>query len=326
MAKGNLILGYGRGSIGDITLYRRNGEQISRARARKVKNPKTQGQQVQRIIITTISRAYSNMKEICNHSFQGLSYGADNMNRFQKVNTDLLRQKLVDYGLDFGDSGEIYTEASSDNKPAGFVGAQVANMRGAIPNNFVISEGSLAKLDNYSLNATGRSIVIPMTLESPTYANVINALNLQKGDQLTFCVITQFNAFKYGRFILSPLDGDTNKLVTTAADNNERTINVSVTYANNALSFELTNLAAADGIVAAEQALAVGVIVSRKSSDTWLRSSCQMKILSDDVFDSLVDMNTALEDLERGNLDFTSPYYLNNANTVTGNEDGDENP
>lgn len=44
MAKGNIILGYLRGSIGDITFYRAKGQQMSRARNRQPANPRTEPQ------------------------------------------------------------------------------------------------------------------------------------------------------------------------------------------------------------------------------------------------------------------------------------------
>ena len=48
MAKGNLFLGMGRGSVGDVTFYRADGQQLSRARNRKPRNPKTNAQLIQR--------------------------------------------------------------------------------------------------------------------------------------------------------------------------------------------------------------------------------------------------------------------------------------
>lgn len=44
MAKGNIILGYLRGSIGDITFFRAKGQQLSRARNRAPANPRTVAQ------------------------------------------------------------------------------------------------------------------------------------------------------------------------------------------------------------------------------------------------------------------------------------------
>lgn len=48
MAKGNLILGYGRGAIGDVVLTRSGGQQTSRARNRTPRNPNSPLQVVQR--------------------------------------------------------------------------------------------------------------------------------------------------------------------------------------------------------------------------------------------------------------------------------------
>lgn len=48
MAKGNMLLGYSRGSVGDVTFYRSGGSQRSRARNRKPNNPRTEKQQSQR--------------------------------------------------------------------------------------------------------------------------------------------------------------------------------------------------------------------------------------------------------------------------------------
>ena len=48
MAKGNMLLGMSRGSVGDVTFYRSGGSQRARARNRKPANPMTVSQQTQR--------------------------------------------------------------------------------------------------------------------------------------------------------------------------------------------------------------------------------------------------------------------------------------
>lgn len=48
MAKGNMLLGYSKGSVGDVTFYRSGGSQRARARNRNPNNPKTEKQQKQR--------------------------------------------------------------------------------------------------------------------------------------------------------------------------------------------------------------------------------------------------------------------------------------
>lgn len=48
MAKGNMLLGYSRGSVGDVTFYRSGGSQRQRARNRQPNNPRTAKQMTQR--------------------------------------------------------------------------------------------------------------------------------------------------------------------------------------------------------------------------------------------------------------------------------------
>jgi len=95
MSKGNLFLGMASGSIGDVTMYRTNGQQISRARNRKPSNPRSDAQLYQRAILATISRVYQLGHAIFDHSFQGYRRGAENQRRFQKLNLNALRAQLA---------------------------------------------------------------------------------------------------------------------------------------------------------------------------------------------------------------------------------------
>lgn len=95
MSKGNLFLGFGRGSVGDVTFYRTNGEQIARARNRKPSNPRSDRQLYQRAVLATISRVYQLGHAIFDHSFQGYRRGAENQRRFQRLNLNALRQQLA---------------------------------------------------------------------------------------------------------------------------------------------------------------------------------------------------------------------------------------
>lgn len=92
MAKGNLFLGMGRGSVGDVTFYRSEGEQVSRARNRHPSNPRTARQAIQRAVNSSVSRIYSAGQVLFDHSFQGLKPGKENQRKFMKVNNRILRQ------------------------------------------------------------------------------------------------------------------------------------------------------------------------------------------------------------------------------------------
>lgn len=141
MAKGNLFLGDGRGSVGDVTFYTKNGQQISRVRRRSVKNPSTSGQLYQRAILSTVVKAYQAGSVIFDHSFEGVATGAASQARFQKVNIDLIR-KLVE--------ADIAANASESQHHAAVV------PRGSVwpvPNVYRVSQGSL--IQDFFTNAPG---------------------------------------------------------------------------------------------------------------------------------------------------------------------------
>lgn len=90
MAKGNLLLGTAKNSVGDVVMYRREGAQITRVRVRNVKNPKTNAQSFQRAIMAPIAKFYSPLSVVLERSFEGLSK-AKSHNKFNQVNAGLAR-------------------------------------------------------------------------------------------------------------------------------------------------------------------------------------------------------------------------------------------
>lgn len=96
--KGNLFLGFGRKSVGDVVFYKRKGsnEQMARARNRNPHNPKTDKQLYQRAIMATVLQAYSTGKDIFDHSFEGKSVPDGSMNRFMSLNLRRLRAAIAE--------------------------------------------------------------------------------------------------------------------------------------------------------------------------------------------------------------------------------------
>lgn len=58
MAKGNMLLGYSQGSVGDVTFYRSGGSQRARARNRQPANPRSSKQQTQRALFANCVKFY----------------------------------------------------------------------------------------------------------------------------------------------------------------------------------------------------------------------------------------------------------------------------
>ena len=95
MAKARNFFGLRTGSTKTKTYSILNGWQIEKDRVYGGKNPRTNAQMRQRMVMATASAAYSGMREICDHSFQGTTYGQPTMSKFISENSKLLLQALI---------------------------------------------------------------------------------------------------------------------------------------------------------------------------------------------------------------------------------------
>lgn len=288
MAKDNLFLGFGRGKLGDLVMYRQNGTQITRARNRSPKNPQTALQLLQRVLMKTSSVAYSLMQDITNHSFQGRSEGTECQSRFTALNIAEMRRRLADV-INSGDPEEIYTSSESNFAAKS---ASLAEM-----NPYIVSEGSLPTMDvqwETFFKLVFQSPVGGVTWETITYQQVVEALGLTRGDQLTFLMLScddrdtddadlgHFNSFRYARVILEPNDGDmtspffiSNGVINKPNVRNEGAISFGfidqATGVTQGLQFFFEGISIAAG--ALNSAAAATVIASRLSGNIWQRSS-----------------------------------------------------
>lgn len=291
MSKGNLFLGFGRGSVGDVVLYHKDGEQIARARNRKPANPQTALQLLQRVVLKTSSMAYALMQDICNHSFQGYAEGTECQSRFNKLNIQRFREQLSNE-INSGDAGIIL---GSPEANFSYNGASLVEM-----NPYKVSDGSLKRIPV----AWGASIANPCFIiqkdlgsAAPTYNDVLAALSLVSGDQLTFLGLScddtedggQFNGFDYARVILQPATGDlTVPFIADGAinDANEKnrgdfTFGVAESGGEYYLYFYPTSYSLAAGAL---NSLAAGaVILSRSNGSIWQRSPQQLVVRSSNV-------------------------------------------
>lgn len=97
MAKSKSFFGLRRGSTKSHTYSILNGQQITKDRVQTVANPKTQKQQFQRAIMATVMAAYSEMKEIEDHAFQGKKKGSENQREFMSRNLVAMRNAFLQY-------------------------------------------------------------------------------------------------------------------------------------------------------------------------------------------------------------------------------------
>lgn len=99
MAQPKSFFGLRRGSTKSLTFSVYNGKQVTKDRVYNVKNPRSALQMKQRAIMATALHAYSGLKEICDHSFEGISYGQPSMNFFVSQNASLIRSAAPNVNL-----------------------------------------------------------------------------------------------------------------------------------------------------------------------------------------------------------------------------------
>lgn len=302
MAKGNMLLGHARGKVGDLVFSRQNGQQVTRARAAVVSNPQTTAQMVQRILMNTVAQAYSKMAPIVDHSFEGLKKGQPSMSYFIKTNLAMLRNRVANdqaQGYDF--SMQYYFTQLKSNYYA--------------PNAYIIAKGQLPEV-GVDADFFGEKVATTIALsENATYADVIAAAGLQRGDQLTFIgFVGEETAptFKFARVILDPHNEDGTPAELDSAFIADGAINLPSPKNEGDLAVEIADgkLQFGFGI----RCFSAAVIVSRKKADgTWMRSNATLTVAPAVAIIDGMSMQDCLNAIQTGSIDTDNPLYLNNA-------------
>lgn len=259
MAKSKGFFGLRSGSTKNFTFSELNGQQITKERVYKVKNPRTLQQMRQRMVMATVSAAYSYLKEICDHSFEGFGVGSPCMSEFMRLNLDAHKAK-----------------AQNDAAVVAFNAYQDKNIN---PVPFMVSKGSLNEIvptiaENKLSWSTAKG-----DADTTTAEGIYAALGLNLGDMVTFILcggdfinnaaltfapqplaITRLHADKQG--VVSSLAN-----AFTVESNNQGNINVDFNLGSN-IVFEAT----------CDKLVMGAVIISRKRADKWLRSNATMVV------------------------------------------------
>lgn len=302
MAKSGFFTQGMRGKVGNVVFQKTaNGDTMVRERVTTIKNPKTLNQTLQRVLVNTCSQAYSALQPICYHAFQGEDSKAKNQARFMKLNLKYFRHRAAEVG---------------ENNLGAFLNFCPVGDTGIRPGAYIISEGSLPKIDTVEI-ADGLML---LPLSANTYEAVINDYDLQRGDQLTFCVIDVSRAgnynFRFARVILDPrtAEGDAAELssalivdnaVNLPSGHNQGNFG-SISYADGALQIRMKE---------ARATVCAAVVVSRKVGDTWKRSEAQFVVDEQIIASKAVSLARAINlSLQGDVIDLSNGSdYLNNA-------------
>lgn len=297
-----MLLGYARGKVGDLVFSRSNGKQITRARASQVRNPQTESQMIQRIILNTVAQAYSKFINITDHSFEGVNGAQKSMSYFMRRNMDNLRTRLQNDIADGYDLGSIYafTPVGSNEYSA---------------NEYIMSKGTLPEIA--AGFATGN--VAKFALSANTYQAVLDDYGLQRGDQLTL-IVTQGTtgantSFYFARIILDPTNPDGTPASLDSAFIGSNAVNLP--NPRNEGTFNTLEFANGVGVkynFSNQVVSGACVIVSRKNADgSWLRSNSTLAQNMSAVAGWQKSMQECLDLFQSGGIDTLNNRYLNNA-------------
>lgn len=306
MSKGNMLLGHARGKVGSLVFSRADGKQIVRSRAEVVKNPRTQSQMIQRIMLNTIAQAYSSMKDIVDHSFQGLSVGQQSMSYFMQRNLNNLRSKVA-------------AEVAAGKTLAEIFDFSPLKSNKLAVNEYEIAKGTLPEI-NVNFDAEGgRSIIIDA--DENTYASVAGWYGLKRGDQITIIQLCHDNTlgvkFLYARVILDPRNEDG----TEASMGEAFILKGAINKPSPRNEGIFQNIAFNDKKIVMTLSIDItyggAIIVSRKANDgTWLRSNATIKVDAKSGHGGS-SMQTALDLLAQSGIEGLNDLYLNNAGAST---------
>lgn len=181
MAKSKSFFGLRRGSTKSHTYSVFNGQQVTKDRVDTVKNPRSEAQMYQRMVMKTAGLAYSNMKQIVDHSFEGKTYGLQSMMAFLGKNGSAI-SKLVKKWQD---------DPQNTSIPYQFAEYQSTTLQ---PGSYVIAQGSASKIlvvpvfDNSVLNKTTIKL-LGASNKATTAADLFELLGVAIGELCTVCFL-----------------------------------------------------------------------------------------------------------------------------------------
>ena len=268
MAQSKSFFGLRRGSTKTLTFSVYNGKQVTKDRVADVKNPRSSAQMWQRAIMATALHGYSALKEICDHSFEGVTYGQKSMNFFVAENARMIRAAAPNVNISL------------------FKGNSVSNA-------YIIAKGSLPGVKLVANNGDSAFELTKSFAATFTFGDFMAALGATiVGDMVTFvslCDNPGGNASVY--WVRLKLTDSNKSKSFTAAENPDIIASLSEgtdfetnidNFATGDFTVSILKESSTISIRIEKDSLtqSMGVIVSHKSDTGWLRSSSTMVNLS----------------------------------------------
>ena len=269
MAKSKSFFGLRRGSTKTLTFQVNNGKQITKDRVYEVKNPRTQAQMVQRMVMATASAAYAQMKEIVDHSFEGITYGQMNMSEFIRVNAKAIKESAL--------NPENAKFAFNPYRDRNLYGGQFIMSSGSaspIPAGMTLADSAL---DDVTMVSFGNARLEQGSLTADA---LYGYLGIAVGDMCTICLIAKNDTDASGIFGFVRLKAKASGTVALTAQNYTEYFdvesNLPIVVAGVDAGNIRFNLTTSGTLESGE--VASCAIHSSKSNNGWLRSNAVMAL------------------------------------------------
>lgn len=189
MAKSKSFFGLRRGSTKSHTYSILYGQQITKDRVQAVANPKTQKQQFQRAVMATVMAAYSKMKAIEDHAFQGKKKGSENQREFMSRNLVAMRNAFLQYQNDGTAAASQVFFAVGPKTPT------------VLPCEWILSHGTMEEQTFLTYEDGDHSLTTPNIVSyvqqsgglTSTLGAIADDLGIVPGMQISFVCVTATN-------------------------------------------------------------------------------------------------------------------------------------
>ena len=300
-----MLLGYARGKVGDLVFSRQGGQQVTRARAAKVSNPRSTAQMIQRMIFGSVSFAYSMLRPICDHSFEGVQYGQRSMSKFFSLNLKALRAYYP-------------TDQDPDKRPVDGMAFILPSREGAIGCGLQIASGTIPEVmpyigDNNVFQGFGKDVTPSGTDTKFSIIDMLNSLGAAVGDQITLVVITDDNQMHLSRYVTradataEELAAEWDKTGAAAAFDATKTI----------VDYEIESAGDSSGrhaFIDVTDATSMAIIISRRDTNgKWLRSNAHLWNTADEAPQYSAAYALPYWETSGTDIETLSKKYLNNA-------------
>lgn len=294
------FVGIAKGKLGEGVYYRAGGKTLARARNRQPKNPKSTAQCQQRLVFSSATRTAKALREIIDHSFEGIEYGQKSVNHFTKQAVGVLKRHMQ----------EPIMNGVTPYVPALPLGTLTGNGVEMVLAGFPVSQGSLPAVPA-QLIATGsgeamadHGLRIGTSAAASATATLaqLATFGFELGKQYTFILIAGHNTKDDGKFNYNVPNKvtvarinfnagaeETTPLFIAAEGNgvfsiNPAVLNIETSTNYSELRFSVGEDIAGTAITGTNLDIIAGcVIASEFVNGQWRRSSQVLLTLVDDV-------------------------------------------